>query len=315
MQKVKGKVKSLTEINHLLSEDYEAQPESKTNWKIIYKFDHKGNEIERISYTRDDQLDARYLSVYDQDNNLTEKKIFDSEGSLIHNSLWEYDSKGNKTGWTSINWIPEFFWKRKKSIRYTYKYDEHGNEIEESLMVPFGIFFSKPEKKVNFIYRYDESGNLIEENWYNPDGSFDSKFTYKYDEKGNRTEWSIYNNNNVLNGKSVFKYDDLGNKNEEKRYNAEGELTDLFAFEYDEAGNEIKYVCYNPDRSVKEDRESLYDDKGHMIKEIWQKAHEADYERFSYHYTHHDHEGNWLRKLIRLNEKPIEMMERIIEYY
>ena len=313
MQKIKGKVKTLTEINYLIPENQAEPPLGDVIWKMVWNFDLNGNEIDKISLTKNDQQDARYLSSYDNQNNLIKKEIYNADNVLIHRSTYRYDDRNNKIWWKSTNWTPGLLWRKEKSVTYSYNYDERNNQVEE--IHHLNKIFSRI-KRVTFTYRYDHLGNMIEENWYNPDGSFDTKFTYRYDENGNKIEWNIYNNNNVLNGKSVFIYDKGGNKIEEKRFNADGEITSIFRFKYDENGNELKSCCVNSDKFLQEVHESHYDDKGNIIKEVWQKAENSDYRNYSYIYDDFDNHGNWLRRTVYLDEnKPIEKIDRALEYY
>lgn len=63
-----------------------------------YKYDKKGNEIESV-LTRPNEDYTKFISEYDQENNLTIQKWYDKEGKQKHQNTFEYVYDKNK------NWI------------------------------------------------------------------------------------------------------------------------------------------------------------------------------------------------------------------
>ena len=135
---------------------------------------------------------------------------------------------------------------------------------------------------------YNKKGNTIEENDYNSDGSLFSKFTYKYDEKGNIIEKNDYDSDGSLNYKTTYKYDEKGNMIEANFYNSDGSLSFKLTYKYDEKGNMIEATYYNSDGRL--DSKTTY----------------------KYEY---DKNNNWTQRIQYRNTIPLNITERIIEYY
>ena len=134
---------------------------------------------------------------------------------------------------------------------------------------------------------YNEKGNKIEENYYNSNGSLIYKNTYKYDEKGNKIEENYYNSNGRLYSKTTYKYDEKGNIIEKNNYDS-NDLFNKTTYKYDEKGNTIEINNYNSDGRLDS--------------------------KYTYKYKY-DKNNNWIQQVKYKNNKPIQITERIIEYY
>ena len=161
-------------------------------------------------------------------------------------------------------------------------YNKKGNKIEENIYDSNGKFVRKT------TYKYDKKGNIIEEKSYYPDGSLIYKNTYKYDEKGNKIEDNSYDSDGRLHSKYTYKYDEKGNKIEENWYNSDGRLHSKYTYKYDEKGNNIEENWYDSDGSL--------------------------YEKHTYKYEY-DKNNNWTQRIQYKNTIPLNITERIIEYY
>ena len=140
----------------------------------------------------------------------------------------------------------------------------------------------------NYFNIYNEKGNKIEDNSYDSDGSLNSKTTYKYDKKGNKIEENIYDSNGKFVRKTTYKYDKKGNIIEEKSYYPDGSLIYKNTYKYDEKGN--------------------------MIEENWYESDGSLYEKHTYKYEY-DKNNNWTQRIQYKNTIPLNITERIIEYY
>ncbi len=78
---LKGKVKEYTVIYYTLTEKF-GEMEKKQWYKIIYKYDDKGNKIEQASYTYG-SLD--YKDIY--------KYIYDDKGNKIEEAKYLYEEE------------------------------------------------------------------------------------------------------------------------------------------------------------------------------------------------------------------------------
>ena len=195
-----------------------------------------------------------------------------------------------------------------KSIKETpYDAIEKFGQLEKG-DVSYSVFFPS-----SFTI-YNEKGNKIEVNGYNPDGSLYSKTTYKYDEKGNKIEQNKYNSNGSLDYKSTYKYDEKGSNIEENRYNSDGSLIVKYTYKYDEKGNIIEVNGNHPDGSFLSKSTFKYDKKGNKIEENINYATDWLDSKSTYKYEY-DKNNNWIQQVEYKNNKPIQITERIIEYY
>ena len=169
-----------------------------------------------------------------------------------------------------------------KSIKEnTYEAVEKFGKIEKGNVFYDG--FSSPSTII-----YNEKRDKIEQNNYNSDSRLDSKTTYKYDEKGNNIEKNNYYSDGSLNYKTTYKYDEKGNMIEANFYNSDGSLSFKLTYKYDEKGNMIEATYYNSDGRL--DSKTTY----------------------KYEY---DKNNNWTQRIQYRNTIPLNITERIIEYY
>ena len=118
---------------------------------------------------------------------------------------------------------------------------------------------------------------------YTDDGRFKI-----YNEKGNKIEENYYNSNGSLIYKNTYKYDEKGNKIEEYHYDEDGKFNYKTTYKYDEKGNTIEINNYNSDGRLDS--------------------------KYTYKYKY-DKNNNWIQQVKYKNNKPIQITERIIEYY
>ena len=209
---LRGRVKSLTEIEYKVLPNYGKIQEGDIIYKYIYFFNENGNLIETNSYDPDGNLDGKYIYAYD-------------------------NKKGNKTEMTSYN--PD----GSSDEKCTYKYDGLGNLIQE-------IWYG-PDDKISkkYIYKYDDKGNEISMNRYDSHDSLICKDSYKNDDKGEKIEWNHYNlsppTDGSLSKKVIFKYDEKGNINVQNIYLADGSF-ECYSYKYDykRKGNWKKETIY-----------------------------------------------------------------------
>ena len=163
----------------------------------------------------------------------------------------------------------------------------------------------------NYFNIYNEKGNKIEDNFYDSDGNLSSKDTYEYDEKGNNIEKNNYDSDGSLNSKTTYKYDKKGNKIEDNSYDSDGSLNSKTTYKYDEKGNNIEKNNYDSDGSLNSKTTYKYDEKGNMIE---YNTDGRFGEKYTYKYEY-DKNNNWIQQVTYEDNKPIQITERIIEYY
>ena len=174
---------------------------------------------------------------------------------------------------------------------------EKGNVLYDDFIFPFTI--------------YDEKGNKIEEYHYDEDGNLSSKDTYEYDEKGNNIERNWYDSDGRLGYKLIYKYNEKGNIIEENYYDSNGSLSYKTTYKYDKKGNKIEDNSYDSDGSLNSKTTYKYDEKGNMIE---YNTDGRFGEKYTYKYEY-DKNNNWIQQVTYEDNKPIQITERIIEYY
>jgi len=125
-----------------------------------YKYDDKGNKVERIEKDENGEIISFIEYKYDDKGNLIEEIYKDVSGKIVFLVEYKYDDKGNK-----IEMIVKDIKNRDGSV-CKYKYDDKGNKIENE-EIHF-IYIKDTYKKEDFgvcinKYKYDDRGNEIEQ--------------------------------------------------------------------------------------------------------------------------------------------------------
>ena len=160
-------------------------PENKSYFKTIYKYDDKGNVIEETAYNEQNMdYQKSYAYRYNDKGKILHKIKYDV-GVKDAEWTYKYDKKGNLT--------EEKLHSRNKDFnnnKLTHIYDEKGNEIERS-------FYKSDSLYTKWTYAYDNQARLTEAGGYYPDGKLAFKTTYKYelDEQGNWIKLTIFDDN------------------------------------------------------------------------------------------------------------------------
>lgn len=147
-------------------------------WTEIYKYDDKGNKIEKTIYYNG-KLDRTVTYKNDIQGNQTEETRYNANGKLIEKNSYEYGTEGNPIEYAIYNSDGN------SKGRYTYEYNDQGNQTEEAKYYADGKLAWKE------TYKYSDLGYKIEEARYDADGKLGWKHTYQYeqcDKKGNWTK-------------------------------------------------------------------------------------------------------------------------------
>jgi len=165
-------------------------------------------------------------------------------------------------------------------------------------------------------YIYDKNGNNIKENRYDEEGDLRRVIELKYGKNGNKTKEYRYkpdgNPSQVYKG--VFKYDKNGNNTEECWYFASDSLFIKLYYLYDKEDRNIEKEWYNYEGGLITKKSYEYDDKGCITTETgYNPKGEIEYVA-TYNYDF-DKNGNWIRKLMFVDNIPKFVIERDIVYY
>jgi hypothetical protein len=123
---------------------------SKTEWFTDYN--SFGNEIEWKVYDREGLLDRRDVYLYDSNQNLIGESIFDQNNNLDSKYISVYDNLGNET--ETIEYYNDFTFSKE-----LYFYNSKNDNIKTLLYNSDGIL----TKEWTSEYKYDKFDNLIEE--------------------------------------------------------------------------------------------------------------------------------------------------------
>ncbi|MAB47576.1 MAG: hypothetical protein CMC05_02990 [Flavobacteriaceae bacterium] len=101
-------------------------PESENGWKYIYKYNFDNKLVERFRYKPDGSLKDRRTYSYDKDGNENLQFKFNPDGSFMK-FVSEYDEMNNMT---VQNWFNEQD-EQTHQTSFEYVYDENGNWISK----------------------------------------------------------------------------------------------------------------------------------------------------------------------------------------
>lgn len=217
-QNLKDSVKTLTTLNYdAILQNGEAQKD-KLGSIDSTEFNERGN-IEKDEYYNKaiDSLSCMTIYSYDNNGNLKESDIYNSDGSLDFKNIYNYDEKGVQK---EIN-----VYKSDGTIyfKYALKYDDNGKLVERDV-------YSESNLVMKYTFKYDNYGNDLEDDVYNQDGNgnyyIGMKYNYKYDDNRNKIEYDIYINDKLSN-KFNYKY-----------------------LDFDKKGNWIRAITYRNDKPV-----------------------------------------------------------------
>lgn len=184
----------------------------------------------------------------------------------------------------------------------------------------------------NSLKKFNEQGNITEEIWYDFENIQDSKRTNtQYNAKGLPTE-ALIEEKDGSSIKVSLKYDEKGNLLEEIFHRKEGQ--EKFSYKYDQKGNRIEHTAYDIkysyqyndkgqviEENIHDEMDKIstktiikYDKKGNFIKKTAHYLDVSTKENYTYQYTY-DQKGNWVKRIEYKDKNPIQITERVIEYY
>jgi hypothetical protein len=268
--------------------------------KSIFKFDNAGNLVAKLDYLGDGRLDDSSFYKVDQKGSRIDIFTYKADGTLAANSTSEYDLRGNVVESTEYE-------KGKLKNWNTYKYDDRFNEIEETGHEGSG----KLKWKENLTY--DSKNNLVEVVDYKRDDSFAARYRYGYNSKGDLVEEYEYSSDTAHNYKKVTtKYDNEGHPIEINHFNEGGRL--ISQIKLDHMGLHLADIKYNDDGSLNSVIARKYDEWANEVLEDRFFVQDSIRVKYRHEYTY-DQTGNWLKNTTVRNDVPIQLTERVIDYY
>jgi len=203
------------------------------NCKRTYYYDEYGNEIKVTKEDLNGNIQATWLSEYDDNQNLIKRSVDTGKGEPFVQLIQIYNDKGNLIEKREINLSGE-------SV-YTYQYNEQNRCISKS-----------------------SGGQIVETYIYEADGS------YKVQKANNANEYSLYRADGKIqvryfgsNMKAEYSYNDESALVECTTYSGE-DITQKQIYHFDDNGNLIKII--QTDASGHETVVGEYEHKLYTVK-------------------------------------------------
>jgi len=123
-------IKTDAKGNKIEQEDVRPMGNIMFNYKYYYKYDEKGQQIERIAYRGNGTLLFRYIFKYDDNGNKTEWIQQGQDSAVVGKVIYKYDEKNKLAEETEYNKSGIV----KALYTYSYDLDKKGNWIRQKKM-------------------------------------------------------------------------------------------------------------------------------------------------------------------------------------
>jgi hypothetical protein len=334
--KLAGNVKELKVTGYRVANQGGKFQKTRAIHTVTSVYNDRGFMVEFNSSGGSDTVEDEYIhfkpvrNVYTYDNHdvMVSNKTYNEDGSVQETQTYHVDNRGNRIDWNTYKGDGTIQW------HYSSEYDNEGHLIEAN-----SYYLGNLDTR--HLYKYDGKGNDIEETVYDAAGKMKWKETMSYDSKGNITEIMDFKGNGSFNVRKLYLYDDKGNVIEEReyatenatkykkttnKYDAEGNMVQMektneagkltMQCKMDRYGNHTLDVTYRPDGKIMEKitQDYKYDDKGNITE---QKRYYADgtLEVKKTNVYSYDKMGNWFINISYMNDQPVRITERKVEYY
>src|SRR5699024_10588954 len=225
-------IKSYLPQNDSLQTQMEKRKKSGTEQHCIIHFSPSGNQTEVTLFDKRGKDKVHFKILYNKDQQISEKRLFDKTDSLEGRYVFKYDGK---------ELLTKQFFEGEKDLysNWDYTYDAQGRKIEIESYGPAGDL----DYKRTFTYNKAEHSGT--DKWYNgnaEDPQDVKKFTY--DEQGRKTEEEYRNLSDHYTVKIKYSYNDHDLLASKKVFDASGELQHekTYNYNYDDTGNWVERI-------------------------------------------------------------------------
>ena len=312
--------------------------EQKRPW-VINSYNVKGNRSEQIVHLQDGNVHTD-VYIYDAEGRNVECRTYSNATDKTLNKFQKYVHKYDDNG----NMIERIVTESDGSLtaRFVYKYDAKGNKIEYRNYYHTGALGGKT------IFTYNDDGEMTSQISYQGENSLSGKSVFLYDKK-QRTEQTIIYQGETLRYKILFLMDDKGRiiQQETLEFNAipnqwtsHAPEPGKIVFIYDDDRKTKEEIKFNKNSFAEKSVKFTYD-KDNEIERVWYESGGSFDEimqskdktlaaqrklrgifkgQITYQYEY-DAQGNWTKKtrLYKSQEneqsKPQSAEYRIISYH
>lgn len=222
-----------------------------------------------------------------------------------YDKFFIFDDKGN------IIVKEEYEWDDKLFTKTVYQFSGPRDTVE------INTYNRERSLITRFVQLFDKKGNIIETISYGGEGDYRRKSTYHYDDLGNCIKTNEYNSDGKFSYYSVYQYDNSANMIESEDRSADGTLNYRTSFEYDNKNNMTKKTYEYRFDGANWSCIYKYDDMGNVIEETLSDnigKSKIITSTIAKKYTF-DKMRNWVKLIETINERPVSIIERKIEYF
>ena len=250
-----GDVESVTEEVRYYNEMPIGDTEVKPSTAEVYKFNDRGDLVEKRNEDFVDNRSWRVIYSYNADGRMELKECFVGD-ELSWSSRYKYDAAGRVVEELSNN-------THDYDTKYLYAYDEYDNKTETKFYIE-GEFINRSTKK------YDEAGREIESAFYDKNDSLIEQRFLAYNGNGDLIEELVLRDpSTTYTYRHSYERDRRGNVVKIVHYNEKDEVTSYATNNYDDEGNSLEHISYKSDNSIDCRFTSRYDAHGNLIESAY----------------------------------------------
>lgn len=233
---LKGKVKSITEINYTLTGKYLT--------RIL--FNEEGFITEQSSYNPDGSLIRKWVNSYDNDNLKLSRHCYVGKDSLSYILRYYYNRQG-KLIWTKLYDPNEYL-----VSQYSTEYDDSLNVIRETFLGEDASY------QHLVVHTYNDQNKVKEEIYIDSVRNRTWKQIYQYNDRSQVKEIILKSPDDSLIKTTRYTY--LTNNKVDKayHYNAKMELESVTDYAYDKMENIIEILEHSHDNATHQDKTYQY---------------------------------------------------------
>jgi hypothetical protein len=275
---------------------------SKPSSNELKEWDLRGS-VKSISET--DYSNAGKYTTYLQFNangSILEQASFNPDGTLIRKWKFEYNTKNQKLNRSC------YVLKDSLSEILHYSYNESGNITVEKLVNPQGGIIS------DIRYEYDVSQKKIAKRFLDKNAKIQGGVLYKYDAKNNITEETHFD--------SVYHQ----NWKQKNSYNQDGFIVEILYLSLADSllkritniylsNNKVGETCFFNDQDELVSKTTFkYDKQLNITSKLIYSPPDKKTEKHTFEYRY-DKNHNWTSRNEFVNDEPVDMITRKIEYF